>query len=249
MDWETLDIIKRRFFDKLRKETSFDYSKVGLREYRKRFAEIPNHLLQEWGSIKKEYKDHPNLSRFKGPFYEVLFYYACLKTQATFFDAEILAIDGQEFPEWPPWFGVIPLYDIIPHLHQVQEKKKWKRRAPQINADFIVIYTDDSGPLPPALVDIKSKRPKYREEMGWQNIAALRMGFIFQVAYPKFEESIPPSLELWEMRTPCPRCKNLSKEYRKCDYCGEELFPFTIVDSYYDAKKLREYFAEYKEKE
>jgi hypothetical protein len=241
MDWKTLDIIKRDFFNRLRKETSFDYSKVGFQEYKKRFERIPYHLLDEWKSIKEEYKNHPDLSRFKGALYEVLFYYACLELQALFFDAEILAMDGQEFPEWPPWFIAIPLYDIIPHLHQIRKNKIWERRVPQINADFIVIYTDDKGPHPPALIDVKSKKPEYKEEMSWQNIAALRMGFIFQVAYPKSENSIPDSLKSWEMRTPCSKCKKLSKEYRKCEYCGDELFPFTITDSYYNAKKLRGY--------
>jgi len=243
MDWKKLDEIKRRLFNKLRKETSFDYLEVGFEEYRKRFENIPKVLVKEWKLIEEENKNHPDLHRFKGVLYEALFYYACLNLQALFFDAEIAEFGGQKFPKSPPWFVAIPLYDIIPQLHQIKKNDKWERKVPQVNADFIVVYVDDEGPLPPALVDVKSYKPIHEKDFkkfGWQIVAALRMGFIFQVAYPKEGIEYPQNLNEWEFRTPCTKCRNLSKRYRNCSECGNEIFPFTIVDARHTLKELIE---------
>ena len=240
MDWKKLDEIKRRLFRRLRDETRFDYSQVDFQEYRQRFKRIPDRLLEEWSSIETECKSHKDLPRFKGPLYEALFYYACLDMQALFFDAELAVFGGQPSPEHPPWFVAIPLYDIIPQLHQVRENGKWKRIVPQVGADFLISYVDDQGPAAPALVDVKSSRPSYEERFGWQNTAALRMGFIFQIAYPKNGVEYPRNLKEWEIKTPCDKCKSLSDDFRNCDNCGEQIFPFTIVDARYRLKDLAE---------
>jgi methionyl-tRNA synthetase len=47
-------------------------------------------------------------------------------------------------------------------------------------------------------------------------------------------------LKEWVVKTPCPKCKDLSDDYRKCTNCGAEIFPFTIVDPRYSLKTLLE---------
>ena len=134
----------------------------------------------------------------------------------------------------------IPLYDIIPQLHRIWENREWKRKVPQVDADFIMTWVDDQGPLPPTLVDVKSSEPIYEERFAWQNVAAMRMGFIFQVVYPKRGVDLPRKIEDWEKRTPCSKCKQLSTSWRSCSFCNEEIFPFTIVDARYTLKDMVE---------
>ena len=242
--WEIADWVKRELFNCIRSETAqIDFT--DFKAYRQKFEEIPLSLLKKWEEIKEKYKENPDadFARLKGFLYEVLFYYACLKMQALFFDVELAEMGGAQFLESPPWFGAIPLYDIIPYLHRIREGGIWKRKAPQVKADFIMQYVDDEGPLPPAFIDVKSRKPRrYKKEWGWQVTAAMRRGFIFQIAYPKEEVEYPRSLSEWEIKTPCPKCKGLSDDYRKCSKCGENIFSFTIANACYEAKGLWEKF-------
>jgi hypothetical protein len=245
--WEIADYVKRKLFSRLRKETS-KINYLNYKEYRERFENIPNSLSKEWQKIEREYGkalSREEIERLKGFLYEVLFYCACLETQTIFLDAELAEFGGAKFKESPPWFECIPLYDIVPNLHFIREKRKKQRKVPQVKADFLVTYVDDKGPLPPALIDVKSSEEaakQRKEELGWQIVAAMRLGFIFQIAYPdpKLKSSYPKSLKEWMVKTPCSRCKELSDDYRKCTNCGAEIFPFTIVDSRYKLKELIE---------
>lgn len=236
--WKIADEVKRRLFSRLRIETSrIDY--LNYQGYRKKFESIPDSLIEEWDKLEETYKDN----RLKGFLYEALFYYACLQTQTIFLDAELCEFGGAKFEEHPPWFECIPLYDIIPNLHYIWEKNEKKRKVPQIKADFLVTYVDDKGPLPPALIEVKSSKGAMeykREELNWQIVAAMRLGFIFQVAYPdpNLQSLYPRSLKEWETKTPCSNCKGLSDDFRKCSKCGTEIFPFTIVDARYTLKEL-----------
>ncbi|MDD2666526.1 MAG: hypothetical protein PHD13_06890 [Methanocellales archaeon] len=242
--WGIVDETKRRLLSRLRIETSLiDY--LNYDEYRMKFESIPDSLIEEWAILKEEYKDTPaaDFNRIKGFLYEALFYYACMKAQTVFLDAELCEFGGAKFEEPPPWFECIPLYDIIPNLHYIWEKNEKKRKAPQTKVDFLVIYVYDKGPLPPALIEVKSSKEliKYnREELNWQIIAAMRLGFIFQVAYPdpNIKSTYPRSLREWEIKTPCSRCEGLSDDFRKCSKCGEDIFPFTIVDTHYTLREL-----------
>lgn len=244
--WKKADEVKRRLFSRLRIETSkIDY--LDYKKYRKKFEGIPDCLIKEWDKLKEEYKDTSNVdfNRLKGFLYEALFYHACLKSQTIFLDAELCEFGGVKSEESPPWFECIPLYDIIPNLHYIWEKGKKMRKIPQTKADFIVIFVDDKGPLPPAIIDVKSteKAIKYkRGEINWQIVAAMRLGFIFLVAYPQsnLESTYPRSLKEWEIKTPCSKCEGLSDDFRKCTKCGAEIFPFTIVDACYTLKELME---------
>jgi len=245
--WKIADYVKRRLFSRLRIETS-KINYLNYRDYREKFKNIPKSLIKEWQKIEKEYSrtlSKSQIKRLKGFLYEALFYYACLKTQTVFLDAEIAEFGGAKFEESPPWFECIPLYDIIPNLHFIREKRRKKRKVPQVKADFLVIYVDDKGPLPPALIDVKSNEKaakRNKEELHWQVIAAMRLGFIFQIAYPSpnLGSQYPTSLEEWIIKTPCPKCGKLSDEYRECTNCGAEIFPFTIVDARYKLKYLVE---------
>lgn len=242
--WRIADEIKRRLFSRLRIETSrIDY--LNYKEYRKKFENIPDSLIKEWNKLKEKYKDTPeaDFNRLNGFLCEALFYYACIKIQTVFLDAELCEFGGVKFEESPPWFECIPLYDIIPNLHYIREKNEKKRKVPQIKTDFLVTYVDDKGPLPPALIDVKSSKEliRYkREELSWQIVAAMRLGFIFQVAYPdpSLESPYPRSLKEWKIKTPCSNCKGLSDDLRKCSKCGAEIFPFTMVDTHYTLEGL-----------
>jgi len=237
--WVAADHVKRRLFNKLREETQrINYLEYN--EYKRSFEAIYNSVIDEWNKIQEEFKDNPdfNPTRLEGYLLEALFYYACLKTQANFMDAEIVEMEGG-FKESPPWFEATPLYDIIAPLHHVKEEGVRKRRVPQTRADFLVTYVSDEGPLAPSMVDVKARRPKsWRAEWSWQIIAALRRGFTFQIAYPKDTVKYPKNLDDWETATPCSNCKKLSKDCRKCSWCANEIFPFTIADAYYEALEL-----------
>lgn len=228
--------VKWRLFNRLRENCeNIDYQNY--EKYRQKFEKIPNSLLGEWNEIKTELKDNPNANMkiLKGFLFETLFYYACLKIEAIFKDAEILEMEGVKVrDEYPPWFEAIPLYDVIPPLHHIHENGKMVKN-PQTKGDFLISYVDDDGPLPPALVDVKSKKPGkyYTKKYGWQIVSAMRRGFIFQLAYPKEGIEYPKSIIEWDIVTYCSECGELSKEYRKCDKCGKSIFSFTIVDSYY----------------
>jgi hypothetical protein len=243
--WEIADYVKRELFSDIRKETS-KINYLNYREYRKRFENIPNSLIKEWQRIEKTYGkalSKGNIEKLRGFLYEALFYYACLKTQTIFLNAELLEFGGAKFKKSPPWFECIPLYDIIPNLHFICEKGRKRRKVPQVKADFLLTYVDDEGPLPPALIDVKSSEKtakQHKEEFEWQIVAAMRLGFIFQIAYPdpNLKSSYPTSLKEWVIKTPCSECKELSDEYRKCTICGAEIFPFTIVDACYKLKAL-----------
>lgn len=234
--WDEADHVKRRLFNHLRTLTRIDYTNY--ERYRRRFAEIPEQLLAEWNSLESEYRRRsPRIvPRLRGFLFELLFYFACLDSQAIFLDAEIT-----ELQPYPPWMEATPLYDIIPSIHQIREGSTWTRKAPQTTADFIVSYVDDEGPAAPSLVDVKSKKPsrKRTKDMGWQVTAAMRRGFIFQVAYPKNGIALPRSLKDWEVRTSCSSCGAMSVSYEKCDDCGKAIFKFSIVSGYYEAKELR----------
>lgn len=244
--WKIADYVKRRLFSRLRMETA-KINYLDYKSYRERFENIPRCLTKEWGKIEREYEalSKKDLEKLKGFLYEALFYYACLKTQATFLDAELVEFGGGKFEESPPWFECIPLYDIIPNLHFIKEKGRKKRKVPQVKADFLITYVDDGGPFPPSLVDVKSSEKtakKHREKIKWQIVSAMRLGFIFQVAYPasNLKSKYPTSLKDWEIKTPCFKCGELNDNYRKCEKCGAEIFHFTIVDARYKLKKLIE---------
>ena len=231
---KTSTLVKWRLFNKLWEGfESIDF--LDYKRYQEHLERIPSLLVTEWRKIENQYKNNPhiNIKRLKGFLFEALFYYACLRTEAVFKDAEILEINGAR--ESAPCFEATPLYDVIPPLHHIHEKGKRKIiKNPQTKCDFLVTYVDDEGPLPPALLDVKSRKPKrnYIKKFGWQIVSAMRRGFIFQFAYPKNGIEYPKSLEEWETVTFCPKCKRLSKSYKECDNCSEIIFPFTIADAY-----------------
>jgi len=227
IDKKIFDEVKSKLFNRLKIEIeNIDYSDYNT--YKTKFAEIPKHLLDEWKKIDAEYRSKVNnIKRLKGFLYESLFYYACLKTQTIFLDAEIVTMGEAKNSERPPWFSCVPLYDIKPILYY-RIKTQRKIRVPQIEADFIITFMDKEGSSPPSFIDVKSKKQKYNKNWGWYAIAAMRTGFIFQIAYPKSEKEIPTDLKDWEIKTPCSNCKKLSDNYETCSECNDKIFPFTL---------------------
>jgi hypothetical protein len=239
--WDVADYVKRKLFNKLR-DASQRINYLDYREYRRAFEDIYDSLLDEWRRIQQEFEGDPDFDsrRLKGYLLEALFCYACQKLQASFMDVELAEMGGAKFEKSPPWFEATPLYDIIPPLHHVREKGVRRRKVPQTRADYLVTYVDDSGPVAPSMVDVKTRKPqKWRNEWGWQITAALRRGFTFQIAYPKKGVEYPRELAEWVTATPCLDCKKLSRNPRRCSECGAIIYPFTIADAYYEAKELR----------
>jgi hypothetical protein len=237
--WKVADQVKRRLFNKLRDETQrINY--LDYHAYQQAFEDIHKSLADEWKKIQEEFKNNRHFKpRLRGYLFEALFYYACLKTQAVFLDGELAGFGGAKFEGSPPWFEATPLYDFIVPLHHVKEGVVRKRRVPQTEADFLVTYVTDSGPFAPSMVDVKSRKPsKWDPKWGWQVPAAMRRGFTFQIAYPRNQGEYPKELEDWETATPCSKCRKLSSDPRKCSECGDEIYPFTIADAYYEAKDL-----------
>lgn len=218
-------------------------------EYQNIFDKVGDKLVKEWNEIEETLREKYDgygrldlyIERWKGYLYEALFYLSCIRRAALFLDAEHLKLAGwMKSNEYPPWFSCIPLYDVIPGIPHIGGGNKREPKVPQTKADFLVFYVDDKGPTPPALIDVKSKKPKSVRRFGWQIVAAMRKGFIFQIAYPRNNVEYPKTLKEWEIRTPCPKCGKLSRDYRECDKCGEEIFPYTIVDAYYRFREIIE---------
>lgn len=232
----TSTIVKWQLFNKLREEFEwldfFSYER-----YQKRLAEIPQKVIGFWQKLKTDYEHDPDTDPMilKGFLFEALFYYACLKSESVFKDAEIMEFGGHEWDESLPWLEATPLYDVIPPLHHLHSQKGKEIKAPQTRADFLVTYADHKDTYPPSLVDVKSRKPDEplheTERWRWQILSAMRRGFIFELAYPKEETEYPASLDEWELTTPCIKCGRLSNAWRQCEYCGETIFPFTISDA------------------
>jgi len=88
------------------------------------------------------------------------------------------------------------------------------------------------GPHPPSLIYVKSKKSsRWSDSWEWCYIAAMRRGFIFQIAYSRGKKYLSRDLEEWEVVTPCPSRKNFSKNYRICQYCSQVIYLYTIVDA------------------
>ena len=239
--WHLADRTKRRLFNRLRNAFHrIDYLSLSYDEYSRSIEKIYDDIIDEWKQIESELSRSPPrvVKRLRGFLFETLFYYSCLKVECIFKNAELLEMAGLKFKEHPPWFEATPLYDIVPMLHHLKEDGKTVRKSPQTLADFLVTYVDDLGPHPPSLIDVKSKKPgRWSDSWEWCYIAAMRRGFIFQIAYPREEKCLPRGLEEWEVITPCPNCKNFSKNYRICQYCGQVIYPYTIVDAIYGIRE------------
>ena len=231
--WLLADYVKRRLFNRLR-DSFYQIDYLSYHKYREAVERIYEDVLNEWNEIKSELSQLSDrtIKRLKGFLFEALFYYSCLKIESLFKDAEILEMAGVKFEKHPPWFEATPLYDIVPMLHHLKEDDKLIRKSPQTLADFLITYVDDTGPYPPSLIDVKSRKPRgWDERWEWCYIAAMRRGFIFQIVYPKEGIRYPRDLAEWEVATPCMNCKNLSLNYRVCQSCGQTIYPRTIVDA------------------
>lgn len=174
--WILFDWCKRELFNFLKGEiTNIRWEGNWLKELK----EIHEKLVNKWKSIENECKDYKQLKRLKGVIYEPLFFLNALYTSSIFKGSWIMEIAGDPLipNKLPPWFEIIPLYDIIPRVFRIKKKSKWKLRTPQIEADFLIYYYDERERkeeinykkiFPLAFIDIKSNLKNYnREEMTW----------------------------------------------------------------------------------
>ena len=227
--WVVFDWLKRELFTYLKEKiTKIDW--VG--NYLEQLDEIHEGLVQEWKQAESVIRnsDIP-VERLEGVLYEVLFYFSCIYTVSIFKGSWIMEVAGTPLvPEQrPPWFEVIPIYDIQPKLFRIREGNKWILKVPQIEADFLICYWDtETGYLPLAFIDVKSSvravRNLGRKQRVW---FALGCKFfhdsIFQIAYPR-RTPYPKDLNDWIIKQVCWRCGALNKGRIFCGECGEKIW-------------------------
>jgi len=237
--WSAVDNVKRRLFSVIR----IEYSKIDFLKgdtILSKVKAIPDRLLAEWNILQDYYTHEFNeheLNRLKGFLYEALFYCACLESQLIFLMNDILKLAGETDDDISPLvFECVPLYDIIPNLLILREEgKKRERKAPQIKADFIVRYVDKGGPTLPVFVEVKSsEEAMYRsnkEALLWSVIAARRLVYGFQIAFPSPHCcDNPRTLRDWSYRSICLKCNEFTTQYDICEYCGSPLIENSVTE-------------------
>jgi hypothetical protein len=154
------------------------------------------------------------LDNLKGAFYEVLFYFCFLKVTVFSKAEKIMRRESDRFE-------ILPISGPIATTFYYRQK----RFAPQIDADFVILFTSSEGEIHrPIFIDVKSSEPIPDEFLQWKAIGCAYMDCVFEVVWPKANKvKYPKEIDDWEYRTVCPHCNNLSKDYKYCDKCGNPL--------------------------
>jgi len=228
--WIIFDLLKRELFTFLKESiTNINWTKNFLDQ----LDRIYDDLTRKWMQVEDIIKgSNLSIKRLKGVLYEALFYFSCIYTVSIFKGSWIMQIVNtpNRSSEKPPWFEVIPIYDIQPRLFRAQRNSKWVLKAPQIEADFLICYWDtNTGPLPPAFIDVKSSlsavKKLSRSQRVWFALGCkLFHNSIFQIAYPKRGISYPKKLEDWHIELVCWKCGALNKNKIYCKECGEKIW-------------------------
>jgi hypothetical protein len=169
--------------------------------------EIYAGLLDKWQQVTNFYQGDSDLDLIglKGVFYEALFYYCVLKQVCLFRQSAWLIREGwMNVESIEPehrnvmWLEIVPIFEVMPRLLLVEGK----RVAPQVGADFFILYATQENQSPIWFIDVKSSakflnRAKDREQLVWQFTGANYYGGYFQVAFPKETESYPEHLRDW----------------------------------------------------
>jgi len=221
--WIVFDWLKREFFVLLKdKITNIDWTGNWLTD----LQNLHKNVIEEWKKIESILPIDFPIKRLKGILYEVLFYLTCIKTSSIFKSSWILELTGNPLipNETPPWFEVIPIYDILPKTFRIEENNKWTLRAPRIEADFFICYWDEKNSLPLAFVDVKANLKNYREqEMVWHALGCKYFyNAILQIACPKV--GYPKDLKEWKIQQVCWSCGSLNKDAIYCKNCGTKIW-------------------------
>ena len=179
-----------------------------------------------WDEINRKKISKQNaISRLKGALYEVLFYYSFVRVMIATRGLEILEFGGLKIGEKIK-FEILPISGPIATIFYQYKTKT--RFAPQIDADYLVLFvSEDEKVHPPIFIDVKSSEYSTTKDsidrLKWQALGCRYMECIFQVAYPKKGIEYPKNSKDWEIRTVCPRCGNMSKDDIFCDKCNFRL--------------------------
>lgn len=219
--WIVYDWLKRELFVLLKEEINrIDWE----RDWLKQFEEIHSRIIQEWDQIKLIISNF-NSKRLSGVLYEVLFYLSCLSTVSVYKGSWIMEITG-EIPhqEKPPWFEVLPIYDILPKIFEIKQNGKSSLKAPQIEADFIILYRDDKEVLPLAFVDVKSNLKNYdaKKAIAYALGCKYFCNSILEIVSPK--EVYPRELKDWEVMQVCWKCGTLNENAIYCQECKTKIW-------------------------
>lgn len=165
-------------------------------------------LLDRWREVEEVYGPE-FFPRLNGVLYEALFYYCVLKQVALFRQGawyiregwmNIEAIEPEHRDVM--WLEIVPIFEVVPRLLLVDNR----RVAPQVNADFLVLYSEPvrkgENEYPVWFIDVKSSGSflgdaSELERLEWQFVGANYYGGYFQVAYPKRGYKYPKHLEEW----------------------------------------------------
>jgi len=222
--WVVFDWLKREFFVLLKAEiTSIDWKGDWLKELER----IYERVVAEWRQTERLLSRYDfQVKRLKGVLYEVLFYLSCVETSSVFKASWIMELAGDPLvpDEKPPWFEVIPIYDIIPRTFRIKVNNKWVVRTPQIEADFMICYWDEKGSLPLAFVDVKGNLKRVDPEKAIWNALGCRYFYnsILQIAHPETE--YPRNLKEWEIKQVCWNCGALNKGVIECENCSTKIW-------------------------
>lgn len=225
--------VEKELYRKIGKELS-DFSdedqELGIEKV---FKEVVEEKLEDYEVDEKESKEIKQ---------RVSFYLSALSQQKMYFDPEANTEDDRDEDEYdineaktkeaqyfpPPWFIPIPLLGEGTWFFQLKSDGEITRRNQKIDVDFLLNYTGSNGFAAPSLIKVASNEPEYKEVTFQQWLLSVRIGFIYQVAYPKGEEIGFNGMEDWAFVTPCPHCKNFSETVETCSECEDQIYPHTI---------------------
>jgi len=206
--WEEYDRVRCNLLRFIREETrKINWCDFPKEEKKGKLKEIHSKLIDFW---KKEYeklkkwenelwlmakgngwtRSEPGylaLDGIKGALYEALFYFTwfCVSVYAK--ALEILRIGGIKI-EKVDRFEILPISGPL----GIMFRKGGKRFAPQIDADYILIFSSENEVHRPIFIDVKSSEPAMleeweRERILWQAKSCAYMDSTFQIWWPKKE--------------------------------------------------------------
>ncbi|MCD6452103.1 MAG: hypothetical protein J7L64_07075, partial [Acidobacteria bacterium] len=178
-------------------------------------TEICSKIIKAWEEIENFYerRGYNKSNRLKGILYEILFWYSSLKDEILFKQGWLLSLMGEEkmkkvVENEPIRLEIIPLYEPKPPLCFSGGDKGKINPLPQIQADFLILYTkalnskEFQNNLELEFIDVKSSPPKREEKIKWQEISAHWFGCSFAIAYPQEGREYPCSLKEWKIERP-----------------------------------------------
>jgi len=221
--WIVFDWLKREYFDWIKnKIKDINWEEEWLND----FERILDEAIENWSHFESTFSQYENIptKRLKGILYEVLFYISCIKTSSIFKGSWIMELNNDPLcpNREPPWFEVVPIYDILPKTFNLNDGSKKVLKAPQIEADFLILYWDKMGTHPLVFVDVKKNLNKYKpKDAVWNALGCKWSNAILAIATPK--KDFPRDLKDWDIKHVCWNCGHLNVDSACCEDCGKSI--------------------------